>query len=245
MRKLTTLCLFMGFSLLLNAQSSASLLVQVAAFDRQVPLDYFKGLDGVFHLMDHNDIHKYYLSGFDSKAEAEKKVKEVKAMGYNAYLIDVAEIRAYCSTQCGGPLVDPTSLHSIFFDFDRSFLRAKSKSDLDRLATLLNQYPEYTTELRAHTDSKGSLTYNEALSMKRANAAKNYLLRLGISANRIKTSTFGENTPIAKNALATGADTPEGRQLNRRVELVVRDASGKSLNIVEDIDVPESLKTDG
>ena len=244
MRKLTTICLFMGLSLFLHAQSS-SFLVQVAAFDRQVPLDYFKGLDGIFHLMDHNDIHKYYLSGFSNKAEAETKAKEIRTQGYNAYMIDVAERRAYCNTQCSGPLIDPKSLNSIFFDFDRSFLRAKSKNDLDRLATLLDQYPEYSTELRAHTDSKGSLTYNEALSMKRANAAKEYLLRQGISASRVKTSTFGENTPIAKNALTTGADTPEGRQLNRRVELVVRDAGGKSLNIVENIDVPEDLKTEG
>lgn len=242
MRKLILLALVVGISLQLSAQNS-SLLVQVAAFDRQVPISYFKNLSGVFHLMDHNDIHKYYLSGFANKAEAEAKAKDVKGMGYNAYVIDLDEIRAYCSTQCGGPLIDPTTLQSIFFDFDRSFLRPESKSDLDKLATLLSQYPEYSTELRAHTDAKGSLEYNRALSLRRANSARDYLIRKGVSSSRIKTSTFGENTPIAKNEVAGGKDTPEGRQLNRRVELVVRDATGKALNIVEEIAVPEELKT--
>jgi outer membrane protein OmpA-like peptidoglycan-associated protein len=81
------------------------------------------------------------------------------------------------------------------------------------------------------------------LSLRRANAAKAYLQKQGIAASRIKVSQFGEDDPIAKNELAGGRDTEEGRQLNRRVDLLVIDANGTVLNgIKEEINVPSDLK---
>ena len=232
------ICLF--FTLLAFSQDYV---VQVAAFDTKVSLDYFKGLDGIYHFEDHNNIHKYYIGGFNDKSKAENSAQKAKGLGYNARVIDMDAIRKTCSLTCGAPAIpDPTKIRSIFFDFDKSFLRTTSKRQLDQLRTILKSNDDYHVELSAHTDAKGSVEYNTALSMRRANAAKDYLISKGISADRIKTSTFGENVPIAKNELENGQDTEQGRQLNRRVELIVHNSKGKVEPIVEDIDVPASLR---
>ena len=241
MRKLTlTLFLCLLFQLISFSQDYV---VQVAAFDTKVSLDYFKGLSGIYHFEDHNNIHKYYISGFNNQNAATEKAKQAKGLGYNAYVIDMDAIRRTCAQSCGAPNIpDPTKIRSIFFDFDKSFLRSESKYQLDQLRTILLQDSSYTVELSAHTDAKGSLEYNTALSMRRANAAKDYLLAKGVSVDRIKISTFGENAPIAKNELEGGRDTPAGRQFNRRVELIVHNTTGAVEPIVEEIKVPETLK---
>ncbi|MEO1437781.1 MAG: OmpA family protein, partial [Bacteroidota bacterium] len=136
---------------------------------------------------------------------------------------------------------EPNYLESIFFDFDQSFLRPKSKSELDKLYDVLMENPTYTTELRAHTDAKGSNEYNVALSQRRADAAKSYLLNRGIPASRVSTKIYGETDPIAKNE-SNGSDSPQGRQFNRRVQLIVLNASGSEVRIVRDINVPGGLR---
>ncbi len=242
MRKLfilILLCLFVN--LFSYAQEYV---VQIAAFDTKVKLDYFNGLNGIYHIEDHNNIHKYYIGGFKDKSGAETKAKEAQNLGYKAYVVDLEAIRDKCGIGCGVVPADPEKLQSIFFDFDKSFLRPKSKRQLDHLYSILAQNVKYTVELSAHTDAKGSLEYNTALSNRRANAAKAYLMAKGIPENRIKISTFGENAPIAKNAMADGKDTPEGRQYNRRVELIIHNSKGAIEPIVEDIQVPATLKQD-
>ncbi len=234
------LCLF--FSLSAFSQSS-DYIVQVAAFDTPVSIDYFKGLSGIYYVKDHNDIHKYLISGFTDEAAAAATAKKATALGYNARVINMDRIRNACSLACGmAPKVDLSKIRSIFFDFDRSALRYESKRQLDQLYTILSNNPEYHSELNAHTDAKGSLEYNEALSRRRANAAKKYLENKGIASNRIKVSTFGENAPIAKNELENGRDTEEGRQYNRRVELKIVKTNGQLTELVEEIEVPASLR---
>lgn len=132
-------------------------------------------------------------------------------------------------------------IKSIFFDFDKSDLTSQATADLDRVVAVLNTNPEYKVKLNAYTDAKGSDVYNAALSRRRAAAAKNYLESKGIKSSRIQTSTFGEKDPIAKNTLADGSDTEEGRRFNRRVEIsVLKD--GVKTGIVEEIEVPAELK---
>ncbi len=243
MRKLLLSIAIMAIShTFLNAQNYV---VQVAAFDRYVKLDYFSGLSGIYHLEDHNSIHKYFISGFENEAAAESQAKTAKDLGYNARVIDMDAINALCAQTCGAITIVPDDkIRSIFFGFDKSDLRPASKSELDQLYQILVANPQYSVELSAHTDSKGSLAYNEDLSMRRAMAAKTYLLKKGIPESRIKTSTFGENSPIAKNELSGGVDTPEGRQFNRRVELRIFNTNGTVEPIVEDIAVPTELKND-
>ena len=121
-----------------------------------------------------------------------------------------------------------------------SNITSKASRELDDLIAILREFPSYTTHLRAHTDAKGSNSYNDALSLRRADSAKRYLMARGIAGNRIKTSTYGEETPIAKNDNG-GQDLPEGRQLNRRVEMKVTQG-GSDVGKVEDIYVPTHLQ---
>lgn len=132
-------------------------------------------------------------------------------------------------------------LNWIFFDFDKADLRTASQEELDALVKILKDNPDYVAVLKANTDWKGSDAYNEALSTRRANNSKAYLVKKGIDAARIKTSMNGEKDPIAKNAVGN-SDSEQGRQFNRRVELYVQNKAGK--NVCESIPptVPEDLK---
>jgi OmpA-OmpF porin, OOP family len=92
-------------------------------------------------------------------------------------------------------------------------------------------------DLSAHTDAKGSNEYNDRLSKNRAEAAKSALVAMGIDASRLSTSASSEGTPIATNT-----DDDTGRRFNRRVELRVKDKSGKEICKSIPPDVPSSLK---
>ncbi|MEL6923326.1 MAG: OmpA family protein [Bacteroidota bacterium] len=243
MRKPTLTLLLCLFGALSFAQQSG-LAIQLAAFDRSVSYDYFQDIEGVFHTVDHNNIYRYYIGGFASLDAAKARATELKnSTSYRLQVVDLDALRERCKNSCGAP-VDPTTIRSIFFDFDRSNLRNTSVAELDKLYRVLKQNPAYSAELSAHTDAHGSDAYNVALSQRRAQSARDYLVSRGIQPERIQTSTFGENQPIAKNALNDGKDTPTGRQFNRRVELRVLDASKNTVNqMVEPISVPDHLKS--
>ncbi len=237
----------MASMLFLLCQTQGQVIVQIAAYETPVSISYFEGLDGVNSYTDQNDIRHYYIGGFSSAEEAEPVVQQVIAAGYpNARVENLSSFK-----DCGCYLPDSFTpktitnlkkLKSIFFDFDKAFLRGESEVQLSILAEILHEQPSYFTEIRAHTDSKGSLEYNRELSHSRAASVRKYLSSKGISLDRIRTSTSGEEEPIAKNELE-GKDTQEGRQLNRRVELLVIDETGEVLNdLVEKIFVPDHLK---
>ena len=102
-----------------------------------------------------------------------------------------------------------------FFDVDSAVLKPGGYKDIDRAAVVLNRYPETSLRVEGHTDSTGSEDYNLKLSEKRAIAVKNELLAQNLEAARIQTIGFGEAKPVADN------NTESGRQLNRRVEIVI------------------------
>lgn len=105
------------------------------------------------------------------------------------------------------------ALDNIYFDYDKYFLRAKSKEVLDVVIKELKKDESISVRLVGHCDNRGSQEYNLPLSMNRANAAREYLESNGIASNRIDTDGKGKKQPAASN------DTEEGRQLNRRVEV--------------------------
>ncbi len=113
------------------------------------------------------------------------------------------------------------TLKNIFFDFDAATLRPQSNIELNNVIKLMNKNPKMKIELSAHTDSKGKDAYNMNLSQRRAKAAVDYLVKHGISAKRLIAKGYGETKPAAPNKNKDGSDNPEGRQLNRRVELTI------------------------
>jgi outer membrane protein OmpA-like peptidoglycan-associated protein len=215
--------------------------VMVGSFEKMPASDYFKNLSNVTHEYEH-ELHNYYLGRFSTKEEAEAAKSKAVTAGYKyARIVDWALVRSQCNATCSFvPHDEPQFIKSLFFDYDKANLRQASIVELDKLVKILKENPTYTTVLSAHTDAHGSDTYNDALSQRRANSAKEYLLQHGIDQARIKATTSGEKTPIAKNE-QDGKDEPQGRQFNRRVEISVLDGSGKTLSIVENINVPGSL----
>jgi len=111
-------------------------------------------------------------------------------------------------------------LRNIFFDLDKATLRPESTAELTRLTKLMNDVPTLKIELGGHTDSRGSDTYNQQLSEKRAKAVVDYLTGKGISADRLKSAGYGETQLV--NGCSNGVNcTDEEHQLNRRTEFKV------------------------
>ena len=89
----------------------------------------------------------------------------------------------------------PVLIDNIFYDFDKATLRPESTEALDNLIVLLNENPNVTIELSAHTDNRGSDSYNERLSQRRAESVVNYLIEHGIAADRLSPVGYGEGKP--------------------------------------------------
>lgn len=104
---------------------------------------------------------------------------------------------------------------AVLFGYDQSSLNAQSYRSLDKLITVLNKYPNTDLEIDGHTDSKGSESYNQKLSERRAQAVADYLIAHGVAGSRIRTVGMGELYPKYSN------DTEEGRAGNRRVEFQI------------------------
>lgn len=111
----------------------------------------------------------------------------------------------------------------VLFDFDKSTIRPDAEPALARASELLKSYPGAQVSIGGHTDSKGDDNYNQALSVRRAQAVAD---RLQGAAGRFGVEGFGETRPVAPNAQPDGRDDPQGRQKNRRVEIRITPAQG-------------------
>lgn len=108
------------------------------------------------------------------------------------------------------------SAQSIYFMSGKDVIDKRSYKGLDALVALLNDEPTYNLTVDGHTDNTGSDALNQTLSEKRAMAIKNYLVKKGVSEDRITTNGYGSSRPIADNK------TTAGRAKNRRVEMTIR-----------------------
>ena len=113
------------------------------------------------------------------------------------------------------PITSPT-LEDVHFDFDRYSLRPEATRALDEAVKALQQDPQSRIEIEGHTCNIGTAEYNIALGERRAHSVRDYLVSRGISADRIRTVSYGEERPKHENA------REETRRLNRRAALVVR-----------------------
>ena len=104
----------------------------------------------------------------------------------------------------------------VTFDTGRATIKAEYRSILDDMALILNEYGDTSITVVGHADSTGDAAANQRLSEGRARAVSAYLQRQSVSEDRLTSSGAGESQPVASN------ETPEGRQQNRRVEIIVR-----------------------
>jgi len=103
----------------------------------------------------------------------------------------------------------------VLFGYDRSDLGTQAQANLDKLANVLQKYPDTNIKILGHTDDRGTVAYNQGLSERRANSAASYLRTRGIASSRISTEGLGKSDPKVPN------DTEANRAENRRVEFVV------------------------
>ena len=105
----------------------------------------------------------------------------------------------------------------VFFDFDRSFIRADGMETLKRQAEWLNQYPQIAVTINGHCDKRGTVEYNLALGERRAHAAKEQLAAMGVNPDRIRIVSYGKNRPIVEQ------DGSEWAYQQNRVAITVLD----------------------
>lgn len=105
----------------------------------------------------------------------------------------------------------------VLFDLDKYELREGAKRTIDRIAEFLMEYEGRQVMVEGFTDSTGARDYNLRLSERRANSVSDALVERGVQADRVRTRGFGLDYPVASN------DTQAGRQLNRRVEVIISD----------------------
>lgn len=106
-------------------------------------------------------------------------------------------------------------VYGIRFDFDKATIRPDSRETLNRLLKAIEARPDAGLVIEGHTDAEGSDAYNLTLSENRARSVVNWLVAHGVSSGRLTAKGFGESLPVADNA------RPDGRALNRRVEITV------------------------
>jgi outer membrane protein OmpA-like peptidoglycan-associated protein len=111
----------------------------------------------------------------------------------------------------------------VLFDFDKWDIRPEAEEMLKKVGEVITIAESSKVIISGHTDSKGSDEYNQGLSEKRAESVKNWLVKnSGVDSKLIETIGYGESKPVAPNTNPDGLDNPEGRQKNRRVEIVIK-----------------------
>ncbi len=121
---------------------------------------------------------------------------------------DVEELNQY--------LRDQQLVADVYFDFDKSDLRPEAQEQLAKNADWLKANSDYKATIEGHCDERGTNEYNLALGERRANAAKDYLVSLGVAADRLETISYGEERPVCKES------TESCWQRNRRAHFVIQ-----------------------
>ncbi len=116
------------------------------------------------------------------------------------------------------------TLGDLLFAFDSAELRGGLTSNLDRLVTFLQEYPNRNAVIEGHTDNVGNAEYNRGLSQRRADSVLQYLVEKGVESGRLSASGLGQTSPMADN------NSDSGRQRNRRVEIIIDNPAPAALS---------------
>jgi len=127
----------------------------------------------------------------------------------------MARVEAAPAPEAAAPVKKRLVLRGVNFDFDKATIRPDARPVLDEAVRTLKQAGDISVAVEGHTDSRGTVEYNQGLSIRRAQAVADYLVARGIARSRLRVDGYGETRPVASN------DTDDGRAQNRRVELSV------------------------
>jgi WD40 repeat protein/outer membrane protein OmpA-like peptidoglycan-associated protein/tetratricopeptide (TPR) repeat protein len=151
-----------------------------------------------------------------------------KVLGYDPTLLD-SDVYDKKELKVGQKII----LERIYFDFDKSDIRNESVVELNKLLLFLEKNSTVIVEISGHTDSRGSDEYNLKLSKNRAKSVVAWLKKRKMSSKRVIAKGYGESKHIAPNENPDGTDNPEGRQMNRRIELTIIGVGGEQIITTE------------
>lgn len=208
--------------------------------------------DATVRIVGRDGLNEKVLAKKDGRyrVELERDIRYVMMASARGYLNQNFELRTgpeeknetYIVDFFLSPISKPVVIENIFYDFDKATLRPESKKALDEMIKMLNDNPNVTIELGAHTDRKGSEQYNERLAQRRAQSVVDYLIAGGIAKDRLEAKGYGESVPkVINKKMAKNYDflkegdvlteefidklTPEQQeiadQINRRTEFKV------------------------
>jgi outer membrane protein OmpA-like peptidoglycan-associated protein len=158
------------------------------------------------------------------QAELEKERLEIerKSLELEKRELALEKARQEFEAQQSGRSLSMNLSGDLLFDYDKAALKPQAEQALKKVAVVLSQFPESHVTVEGYTDSKGTESSNLQLSLERARAVKDWLVKNGsVAAPNITTKGFGEDHPVAANTSENGSDNPVGRALNRRVSIVV------------------------
>jgi len=147
-----------------------------------------------------------------AEAERQRQQAEAEKADLRARLFKQLNMVLQTQDTVRGLIVN---MSDVLFDTGRFTLRPAAREKLAKISGILLAYPGLKLQVEGHTDSVGSEEFNQRLSEQRAGAVRDYLVEQAVSSDSITVRGFGKTRPVASN------DTPEGRQQNRRVEIVV------------------------
>ena len=161
------------------------------------------------------------LDKLSSLLEQERQARMAAEKDLAAKQAEIArlqeELKGIATVEQGRDRTVITLDDQVLFEFDKAALIPTARQKLNRLAELLSETQGQKIVVEGHTDAIGSETYNEKLSKERAHSVAQFLTNRGIGEDRINAVGAGEQRPVASN------ETPEGRAMNRRVEIVLMD----------------------
>ena len=158
------------------------------------------------------------------RAELEKKSLELKQKE-----VDLEKARQEFQAQQSGRSLSMNLSGDVLFDYDKALLKPEAEEALRKVGVVLSQFPDGKVIVEGYTDSKGTKSVNMELSLQRAQAVKDWLVKNGgVAGANISVKGFGEQYPIAPNTNADGSDNPLGRALNRRVSIIVEKPAGST-----------------
>lgn len=161
----------------------------------------------------------YILNTTKDLYESQEQI--LKSTGNGSKTINNVVLEESIKTmEVGDDLAKILSIRNIYFDLDKYDIRTDAGYELTKILLILQQEPQMEISIRSHTDSRASKEYNLELSNNRAKSTMNWLIRQGISANRLQTSGFGESQLL--NNCKDGIECSEAEhQLNRRSEFII------------------------
>jgi len=159
-----------------------------------------------------------------SKETIQKEGKEIRGGGDELDIHAVPLERAI--SDLGAKTTDTAIIinlkNDVLFDFDKWDIKKEAASTLGKVAVIIKEKAQGPTLIEGHTDSKGSLEYNQKLSERRAEAVRSWLVeKQGLKPDMFVVKGWGETKPIAPNTNKDGSDNPKGRALNRRVTITI------------------------